>query len=692
MQTGTDRLAPRTGTRIHRGRPADRSAARIARGARPERIAAIDGLRAIAIAGVVLYHLRPSVLPGGFLGVSMFFVLTGFLATRSVLAALGRKHADGDVPGQTGGAGFSYPRYLLRRLKRLMPPALVAIGLIAALTYLAGPSLLPKVQSDALPAALFFSNWSYIFRKVPYFAAAGLPSPLTHLWFLGVTMQFYLVWPLVLLALRRLCPSRSRAAGAIAALALASTLAMALLYDPAGDTARVYYGTDTRAAELLVGALLACALPSVGRLLHRAARRFGAIPTDAVAAACLFLLVLGFALADGEASWLYRGGYLLAALLTAACLACSMVPGSAAGRVLSARPLRYLGSRSFSLYLVHYPLFILMNPATRTTAVTWWEQALQVIVAIAAAEAFYRLVERPLGGLARTGSRNGERCALNPLPYALPALGCAATLALAFAPVNWNALAQARAEALRPELTADANAPSGSDGTSGDGTQAEDGKGDSSKTRDGSGTDADTDASKADASKSEEKATEEQKTKPVAEKVPANLDASKWTFDEEKGTCDADVIIIGDSVTEGAAPTLQRMLPNAYVDGKVSRQLLVGPEVYAQDTAAGYDASAVVVALGGNSLIRDKSQVQAMIDAVNGKPLYFVTIRSPLKLQDINNKILREFAEENDNVGIIDWKGASEGHSEYLVDDGIHLTTKGAEAFAGLIRKALCGR
>ena len=617
---------------------------------RPQsRIAAIEGLRALAIAGVILYHLRPSLLPGGFLGVTVFFVLTGFLTTRSVVSALGRN------------GSIAYPRYLLRRLMRLLPPMLVVIGITAACTYAVSPSLLPKVQADALPSALFFSNWSYIFRKVSYFAATGLPSPLTHLWFLGVTMQFYLVWPLVLLALTRLCPKRTQAIACVAALALVSTVAMALMYDPDGDTARIYYGTDARAGELLVGAMLALAAPYVGKTLRQVSGRLGVRVLDIAALACLVVLCAGFFLVDGASSWLYRGGYLATALIAAITLACTMAPGSIVGRVLGSRPLAYVGSRSFSLYLVHYPLFILLNPATRTTAVAWWEQGLQVAAALVLAEVFYRLVERPLSGRRHGGE---VKRSAGVLPYLLPALGALMVTALAFAPLDWATLAQERAQALRPELASKTKSKSDSDQTS----QPDDTHGTPSTP------------------------TAQQSTGPSAEKVPANLDASGWSYDEASGTCNANALIIGDSVTEGAAGALQRMLPNSYVDGQVSRQLAAGPDIYTQDVAAGHDGGVVVVALGGNSLIRDTSQVQAMIDAVGGKPLYFVTIRSPYPLQDANNKILREFAKANDNVGIIDWKGASEGHSEYLVDDGVHLTEAGQEAFATLIRRALCGR
>ena len=386
------------------------------------RIGAIDGLRALAIAGVVLYHLRPSALQGGFLGVTVFLVITGFLATRSVTGALER----GD---------FGYGRYLLRRGARLLPPVLVTIALTALATYLVSPSLLPKVQADALPSALFLGNWSYVFRQVSYFQAAGLPSPLTHLWYLGVVMQFYVVWPLVLMVVWRSAGSRRRrrrrALATSCALMVVSFALMALLFDPSGDTARVYYGTDARAAELLAGAVVALALP-------QARDGEGRPGTGAVIAAtltglvCLAALGAAFVLANGEDPLMYRGGYLAAALATAALLACVQVVGCPLGRVLSAAPLRWLGTRSFSVYLVHYPMLILMNPATRTTSPAWWEQALQVALTLVVAEIFYRLVEAPCARLGRKGaSRRRARAKFRLMPP-LTTRFCKRTLPAAF--------------------------------------------------------------------------------------------------------------------------------------------------------------------------------------------------------------------------------------------------------------------
>lgn len=629
---------------------------------RNQRIVALDGLRALAIAGVVLYHLRPSRLIGGFLGVTLFFTLSGYLATKSIMRATARD-------------GFSYPRYICRRIARMMPPIVVTIALTAFATYIAAPSLLPKVQQDALPSALFLSNWFYIFRNVSYFAAAGLPSPLTHLWFCAVTMQFYLVWPVILMALCSKTRSRNTAIGITIAFALVSTAAMVLMFNPAADTSRVYYGTDARAAELLCGALAAIAAPRLRGMLsgdiHTPGANKGISKVNAISIAWLAAVIVGAFTLTGENPLLYRGGFLLFALVTGLLIICVQNTECIVRRLLSAKPLIWLGQRSFSVYLVHYPLLLLMNPATRTTRIAWWEQVLQLVLILAVAEVFYRPVERPWSHKPAQQDSTARKHVLAPA-MVLPALGAACVAALAFAPLDWAGIATARAEQLRPELAQ--NATSSQDNGVND-KSAEPASGKDSQPSDTASDDA---------------TKQKPKEGPIAEKVPKNLDWKSFTYDEATGTCDARVLMIGDSVTAGAQSGIQAALPNAYIDGVVSRQFYTFQDVYAQDSA-NYDPSVVICALGTNGLIRDPQQVQDVIDAVGGKPIYFVTVRVPLELQDRNNQTIRDVCSQNDNAGVIDWNGASEGHSEYLVDDGTHLTQAGIDAYAALIRQAICG-
>ncbi len=210
----------------------------------PAHFRGIDGLRALAILGVIALHTCPSLLQGGFIGVTMFFVITGFLATRSVLKMVDR----------TGS--FGYSRYLIRRITRLWPVMLATIAVVPWLTWMFAPSLLQKVVSDSLPSALFASNWVYIFRKVPYFEAAGLPSPSDPSVVLGRDDAVLSGLAVADGGARQNHQVQMGALHGDSCIMAASTADMVLLFDPA-NTSRVYYGTDTRLAELAAGALLA---------------------------------------------------------------------------------------------------------------------------------------------------------------------------------------------------------------------------------------------------------------------------------------------------------------------------------------------------------------------------------------------------------------------------------------------------
>ncbi|WP_243386601.1 acyltransferase family protein [Bifidobacterium primatium] len=735
--------------------------------ARHTHFAGIDGLRALAIIGVIAFHTRPSLLQGGFIGVTLFFVITGFLATRSVLGVV---DADGT---------FGYGRYLVRRVKRLLPPTLAIIAVTPALVWLFAPSLLQKVVSDALPGALFASNWVYIFRKVPYFQAAGLPSPLTHLWFLGVTMQFYILWPLLLMVLGRLTKSKWIRSIVVVVIMIASSAAMFLLFDPA-STSRVYYGTDTRFAELAAGALLAIwmapktagkpAIPAVGPI-SMPARTVDGLPSvplpagastmpvpsaiapasasdtasasasrrgvavilaDVFGAVALVALLAGFWFANGYLSYMYRGGYAVAAVVSLIALSCTVQERAIWPKVLGCAPLRYIGSRSFSLYLVHYPLLQIMNPATRTEALPWWGWLVQFAIIIAAGEVFYQLVEaarkhtakpvvaaepktsgpassesidldkapapvgRPIPGLpvpdvsplpvespatavvtpavasAPRRSPFGflRSSGLRPGAWVMSALGVIVVIALTWAPVNWAQIAQSRAVQLRPELA---------EQTTGRPLKPKP-KPKPKKTASAS-------ASAAASAKPTPTVTSK------AEKVPNNFDISKYHYDPATQSCSADIMMVGDSVTSGTSEFIQETFPNGFIDGKPNRQMPEAVGIYQADVAAGHNGSVVIFGLGTNGIIENEQEVQKLIDATGGKPTFFVTIRMPYPWQETNNNtMLRQAAAKNPNVGIIDWHGYSEGHSEYFGDDGIHPGMTGAAAYATMLRQAVCGQ
>lgn len=679
---------------------------------RQGRIVALDGLRALAIAAVVVYHAHAAWLPGGFVGVSVFFVVSGFLITLSVTHEIDR----------TGT--LRYPAFLWRRVRRLWPQMLATVGVVAVLTFLLAPNLLGKVKTDAIPAALFFENWFYIFRNVSYFAAAGQPSPLTHLWYLGVVMQFYVVWPLVLLLMDRLGLSRRSQAAVSCVLALASTVEMAVLYDPRGDTTRIYYGLDTRAAELLVGA--ACAFAYEGALspAPRGGRRAlrvgpGERPTllsslpvapDVVAVAGLAVLAWFCVSMDGYTAFLYRGGFLLAALASGALVMAVAEPGCLVGAALSLPPLVWVGARSYPIYLWHYPLLILMNPATRTEPLPWWGWVLELAVVMAVSclshETFDgvlaapapaapsrqvardgRPVMRTAGGRpggrgtaasaerargaapghAQDAGRNGARgggSRRRPAPWVVVDVACAvAVVAVSLAPIDLDAQTQ------------------GGGATAG---YAEAGE-------DGAGVTTDTSDKPEQVARFSLDGTTFQGT-PLGDAIQ-EVNTFGVRVDPETGATQANVLLIGDSVSGGGIIPGQdyfdQYFPNGRADYAVGRQLYVGPDIYAQ-YAADFDWGYVVWCLGNNGYATE-DDVRKLVECVGDRPVYLVTVRESNGLTDHNNEVFRSVAAEYDNCQIIDWHAASEGHPEYFYDDGTHLRPAGGEAYMLLIRKAICG-
>ncbi len=347
-------------------------------------IPALDGVRALAVTAVLVYHLGLGGLPGGFLGVDVFFVLSGYLITTLLIS---QRHRDGSV---------SLGRFYFRRARRLFPALYVV--LLATVTYCLFflPEELARLRGDVVAALTYVTNWFLVAHQESYFEALGRPDLLRHLWSLAVEEQFYLIWPIVLILLlgrSRRVRINTALLWTVAAIA-ASTLLMAVMYDPFADPSRVYFGTDTHAAALLVGA--ACAMvwrpwagtgspaPSAGRTL------------DALGISALVVLIAFFVFGANTSPWMYRGGFLVVALASAVLIAVVVHPSSRAlPWAFGSAALVWIGMRSYAIYLWHWPVFMV----TRPEDVPLDGAALAILrlaVAVALAALSFRFIEDPI--------------------------------------------------------------------------------------------------------------------------------------------------------------------------------------------------------------------------------------------------------------------------------------------------------
>src|SRR5690349_18651494 len=343
----------------------------------------LDGVRALAVLAVIGFHEGASELPGGFLGVDVFFVLSGFLITDLLVARY------------TGTGRLDPARFWARRARRLLPALAVMLVVVTAAAAVIEPAQRGPLRLALLAAATYTSNWYQILHHVSYFAAAGqfgAPPPLDHLWSLAIEEQFYLLWPLLLgLVIVRRPGRRARVAVALTG-AAASALAMLLQYTPGGDPSAVYYGTDTHASALLIGAALALAWP-----LRTLAAAPPVLARRIEAAGLVGLVVLAWAAGhlSGSDPAVYPAGLLLAALAAAALVAAAAGQGLIAA-VTGWRPLRWVGIRSYGIYLWHWPVIALGTALAGPAGPSPWRWPVELGVTIVLAAASWRYVETPV--------------------------------------------------------------------------------------------------------------------------------------------------------------------------------------------------------------------------------------------------------------------------------------------------------
>lgn len=600
------------------------------------RIGGLDGLRAVAVALVLVYHLLPGLLPGGMVGVDAFFVISGFLITSLLL-----------VERRTTGR-IDAGRFWIRRLRRIVPALLVAVAATVSAAACLGGDVLLAVRRQALGSVLLVYNWVEIVAGSSYFDRTQ-PLLLTNVWSLAVEEQFYLVWPLVVIALLARGVSRRRVrAGALLALGLSlasAAWALRLVRDGA-PVSRVYMGTDTRAFGLMLGAAWALwhGRATEGADLEPQPAGLRRVRGAAGWAGLAGLLVLarfaGETAADGGS------GPEPALIIASACTLAVVqaLTGEVAGAdgparrlmsLLEARPLKWLGERSYGLYLWHWPLGVLAFYAIPPTAAPRAVAVGVLGLTLCAAELSHALIETPVrrdGLLVRL-----RRVARLRPRQMVPAGGGATALVLLLVLAFASQPAQSAAQQAIAVGTGYLSAPSAVPATA-VGAPTQD---------------------------------------------PSPEQADPFTGGE--------VVVVGDSVTIAAAPSLEADLPGVAVNAEVSRSVYAAlPALQAMD--AGGARPCVVIALATNGSV-ETDQLDAILSYLGpDRGLVLVTAHGPARTTWIPpaNETIRAFARAHpDRVAVADWDAAVGARPDLLLDDQVHPVPEGGELYAQTVTDAV---
>jgi peptidoglycan/LPS O-acetylase OafA/YrhL len=582
----------------------------------------VDGLRALAVAAVVIYHLGASWLPGGFLGVDVFLVISGYLITSLLLAEF----------RQTGRIGLK--RFWLRRARRLLPALFLMIVVVLVAMVLLHPGEVGRLHGALLASFGYVANWYFAFADVPYFEQFGRPSVLQHLWSLAVEEQFYLLWPPIM-AVCIGAFGRRRLLVGVGAGIVGSTILAWVLWEPFTDPSRIYYGTDTRAVGLLAGVALAFLWPA-NRLRPLAAARPRLVLESVGIVALVGLLALMLTLGDLD-EMLYKGGFLLVAITTAAVIAVVAHPSSLLGKAFGLSVIVWLGVRSYGIYLWHWPVLMLTRPNQDVPFDGAPLVVLQLVLMLGAAALSYQYVERPIRRHGLAGIRDALR-RWNVSPRR-PVRLAAPTAAVALVALGFAVALLPRDTTTIPGLSGAASA-----------------------------------AQQTSARLDDPRQPGPQPAGAERPAPPAVRRAGK-------------VLAVGDSVMLGASPALQRALGSrAVIDAAVSRQFAVGAGIIDQGLVR-LKPDTVVVHLGNNGYV-PFDELEALMKRLRGtQRVVLVNVRVPLQWQDSVNDALDYAASRYDNTVLVDWNEVSDRPG--LLADGAHMTTEGARLYARAIARAV---
>ena len=606
-------------------------------------ITGLDGIRAIAVIMVLAYHLKLALFKSGFLGVTVFFVLSGYLITGILISEV---EEEGTI---------DLKNFWLRRIRRLVPAVMSMAVVIIFVSAVVNRIIFTKGCKDFLASVLGFNNWWQIFNKVSYFEAAGVTSPFTHCWSLAIETQFYLIYPLILLGIYKLVKSRGEGrakrgllfAGVTLLLALISVILMIVLFDPQQDASRVYYGTDTRAFSLLFGALLAILWEY--RMVPRRLSASVNMVLGSVSFAVLLVMTIAI---NGSSNFWYRGGQFFGTILTVLMVYAVSGRKTWLSRFLSNPVLKWIGDRSYSIYLWHYPIILLISKGIKAS---WWITLIEIVLSVVLAELSYRFIETPIRhGIigeylnilrSRPKSRQEKKRQVQVARRSLKVMAgtfvltVSLILCMVFVPKK-NALDTLQKRETKAKETG--------------------------------------------------KMTEEQLAKQKANGSESDDTICTADLTDDEILEGLNLLLIGDSIAVDVTDDFYEMFPNSVSDTKIGRITSLGKQVldsYIDEKK--WEGEGVIFASLSNSPIN--GELEDIREKI-GKdmPLFLTTVRIPHDtFEEESNSKIKKFVEENDHTYLIDWYAASEGHDEYFDADDTHLLPAGAKAYAKCIKEAV---
>ena len=650
----------------------------------------LDGMRALAVLAVVVFHSALGVAPGGFLGVEVFFVISGYIITRALLAE------------REGSGRIALGSFWLRRARRLLPALFLLLFAVAAYTVIFEPGEAAGLRRDILAALAYVTNWDLIVAGETYFDSWERPSLLRHLWSLAVEEQFYVVWPLLMAGGLAILRNRLTLALILGG-AAASAIAMAALYEPGSAVTRIYYGTDTRASGLLIGSALAfvwSARQSAGGGGLRARAEMAALTLAGLGG--LGALAAFTLLARGDTPFLYQGGFALVGVATAALIVAATHERSPLAKALGLPVLRWVGLRSYGIYLWHWPVMVLTRPGVDVPLDGVALFAIQVAITLWLAEASYRWVELPVreGALGRLWGQLKQGASGPRWQRRTMAFTGAATVAGVGAVVAFMTLAQAPEEppyfalgSVRLVNVAETHA-SGLPTASHD---AEPGAPLDERVilpaPEGTVSAAATGDPVALAIRNAAQGTAPVEQAASVEALSTTFETGVLALEHRDSAIEADggllITAIGDSVMLGAAHELAAQVPGIDLDAAVGRQVSQAIRLLEERKANGQLGDIVLLHIGNNGAFSAKQFDRIMEVAGPERRVVFLTLKVNRSWEAANNDVISAGAARHRQAFLVDWRSALEKHPEVLWNDGTHLRPERASFYVALLSRYL---